>query len=57
MDEEIMNALKKIQEICKTKSCSVCPFGDKCGCCKISDVMPETWKLNNSDEIYRYFKD
>lgn len=56
MDEETMNALKKIKTICEnTDYCDKCPFGNRNSECKIIEYNPANWELKEPGEIYRYF--
>ena len=57
MDEQIMQALEKIQEICKNSSCDKCPFDDNDGNCMFSsECTPNAWSLNRPSDIYHYFR-
>lgn len=57
MDEQIMNVLKKIREICKENpDCETCPFSiyaDNDYSCAINTVRPDDWNFN--EPIYKYF--
>lgn len=56
MDEQIIQALEKIQEICKSTSCVNCPFNDGDENCSLQDNPPSMWTLNKPDDIYHYFR-
>lgn len=56
MDEELMNALKRIKEICEQDTCNICPFGSKTPKCMLKHHSPKDWEFNEPDEIFRYFK-
>lgn len=45
-EEETINALALIKDICEEHTCSECPFGTKDGLCLLHDNCPENWCLN-----------
>lgn len=54
--EEILRALKTIQNVCKEHlCCDDCPL-EKNGWCVVQDQEPEDWKINDTDKIWRAFK-
>ena len=47
--EEILQALKTIQNVCReTKSCDECSLA-KGGWCEIQNRPPEDWKIKSTD--------
>lgn len=44
--EQILNALETISDICEEVGCPNCPFSRTDGDCWISNVTPSQWVLN-----------
>ena len=44
--EEIVNALALIKDICEEHDCLECPFGTNDSTCLLHDNCPENWCLN-----------
>jgi hypothetical protein len=54
--EEILKALKVIQNICKsTTRCYQCPFGNDDNDCISQNRSPEEWKIGEKVEVWRAF--
>ena len=56
--EEIINALKVIQDTCKaqtTHPCRSCPLS-KNGDCILQEQAPEDWKINPSPPVWKAFE-
>lgn len=56
MDQEIVNALKKIKDVCFESECSKCYFGRLDGVCVIMNYTPADWDIKDEKSIYRYFE-
>jgi hypothetical protein len=55
--EEILKALKTIQNVCKSHgSCSQCPFGTNDNYCEIQGRAPEDWKIGEKQAVWRAFE-
>lgn len=55
MDDEIIEALKKIKNVCEEYECRNCPLADIANNCQITENVPELWNLKNEKEIYKFF--
>lgn len=56
-NEEIINALKTIKEICTKNICSECPFLNiDTDICTFSKIDPCNWIINEEKQIWRAFK-
>lgn len=54
--EEILKALKLIQNICKNEErCDTCPFGTDNNYCILQDQSPEDWKIGENTKVWRAF--
>lgn len=52
--EEIIKALKVIQDICKSnENCETCPLRSLENLCAISDRQPDCWSIQGKDEGWR----
>lgn len=55
--EEILNALKVIQDVCKShEKCATCPFyktKNRCNICSITNESPNKWRISRTNEIWR----
>ena len=53
--EEIINALKIIQDTCKAQKmnfpCKHCPLSKNGGDCVLQEQAPEDWKINTSPPV------
>ena len=56
MDEQIIQALEKIQKICEENSCDICPFSVGKDDCGLNELAPHQWTINKPDDKYRYFR-
>ena len=56
MDEQIMQALEKIQKICENNGCDDCEFNLGGGDCGFEELRPTNWSLNKPGEKYKYFR-
>lgn len=55
--QEILKALELIKGMCqKHEYCNECPFGTQDDYCIIQEQMPEDWKLNDTESLWRAFK-
>lgn len=60
--EEILNALRIIQDECTDVSCDNCPFGVRTknayGCMFKTDEMPDEWRIKSEKEsAWRAFEE
>ena len=57
--EEIINALKVIQDVCKeapdSHPCEHCPLS-KNGYCVLQEKSPESWKLRTNPPVWTAFE-
>ena len=54
--KEIINALKVIQDTCKTYGvCHNCPLSID-NVCVFQDQAPENWEINTSPPVWKAFK-
>lgn len=56
--EEIINALEIIQDICKAQglnACDSCPLS-KNGICVIQEQAPEDWNINTKPPVWKAFE-
>lgn len=56
--DEIINALKVIQDTCKSQGiepCRHCPLS-KNGDCVLQNQAPEDWKINPSPPVWKAFE-
>ena len=56
MDEQIMQALEKIQEICTNSSCDDCYFNVGNSDCAFEETHPTSWNLNKPEGKFHYFR-
>lgn len=49
--DEIISALKTIQEICAESKCIACPFGQG-QICVLKAQTAENWKINNNGKTF-----
>ena len=51
--DEILQALKVIQDVCYIHNCKDCPFADGAEVCLITDNNPSGWEIDQSDPVWR----
>jgi hypothetical protein len=54
--EEIIKALKIIQETCIEHQCEDCPFGNDNAQCTLRDFIPVDYHINEEEPVWRAFQ-
>ena len=51
--KSILTALKIIKTVCEDNNCPNCPFGKNDLLCSITDTIPNAWKINSENDVWR----